>query len=947
MKYVKFALLSAFLLFVFSCSTLSGSAHKGFGDRTPLAQDNAVVSGILENGISWMVLKNSEPANRVYLRLAVKAGSVLEDDDQKGVAHFIEHMAFNGSEHFQKNELIDYFESIGMTFGPEVNAYTSFDETVYMLEIPADNPAVLQKSMMVLKDWAGGLSFDPVELEKERGVVIEEWRLGRGAHGRIQDKQMPFLFNGSRYGERLPIGDPEIVKTVPRQRVVDFYKKWYRPDVMSVMLVGDLDTAVMASAVQNSLGAIPAAASKQKPPVFPLPVQEKPAALVIRDPEISYTTIQIMQQNPSSGRTTTGDLKKRIAQNMALSIFNNRLNEKTLLAHPLMLDAKAGVQRLTKPTRFTSLGMVPSEGNFVPAFKQLLEEMMRLEQFGVTDAELAREKQSVLDSMRQTWLDRDKVNSAGRASEMVQYVLYDDTMISIQNRFDLYNALVPEINLADINVVIAEWLTGRGKQLVVTASDAAADIPDNATLLDLWQNWKPETPVVPYTEGNLDRPLFEAAPAGPAKTAGTIVKEEILSRNGIQQWTLSNGAKVVLYPTAYKANEILFSAYSKGGSSLVTDADYPSASIAASFQQMSGLNGFSSVELQKKLAGKTVSVESWIDDSYEGLTGASSIADLETLFQLINLGFTKPEFSDDAYQSLISQYETVTTTRKNKPEEVFSDMTNKLMYGSSIRHSNLTDAYVAAINRGVAEKTYRARFADAGDFTFVFVGSFDETKMRSYAETYLAALPGNGPKEEARDVAVPFPTGIKTDVLKMGIDPKSTVFFSFGGKAKIEGWDYELFDAMCSLLDIRFREVVREDMSGSYGIDVHGLLVGYPAPVYELTIEFGCEPGREEVLSAAVLDQIRALQKTPVTDVYITKLRESIRRSHEEGLKNNGYWMHQIVGKMVRGRPLDEISDTDSIVSRITPAVMQEFILKYLNTGNYVKAVLMPKDSGN
>jgi zinc protease len=939
MKKICIAAIGFLFVSLVACRTVSGPATTALSDKTALSRDAGVTGGTFENGMSWLVLKNTEPANRLYLRLAVKAGAILEEDDQKGVAHFIEHMAFNGTEHFAKNELIDYFETIGMTFGPEVNAYTGFDETVYMLEIPADDPAVLAKSLLVLRDWASALTFDAEELEKERGVVLEEWRLGRGADGRVQDRQIPFLFNGSRYGSRLPIGDPEILKTIPRARVLDFYRKWYRPELMTVMLVGDAEPSVMAKAIEEALSGIPASKTASRVPEYPIAAQKGPAVLIVRDPEISYTTIQMMEQSEARGIFTVADLRRQLAQNMAYSIFNDRLSEKMLGSNPLMLAAHAGNQRISKPGLFTYLGMVPSNGNFIPAFEQLLEELLRIEKFGVTEAELAREKQSVLDGITQTWLERDKFHSGGRIGALSQYVLRDEMILSIQNRYDLYNSIVPGITAKEVSLIIASWYTGRGKLLFVSASEAANDIPDEKALLSLWQDWKPATSITAYSENNLDRPLYEA----PGTPPGSIIKEEIVSRSGIKKWTLSNGACVLVFPTAFKSNEVLFSAYSKGGSSLVSDAEYPSVSIASELRGMSGLNGFSAVDLQKKLAGRTVSGGAWIDDFYEGLSGSSSVADMETLFQLINLNFTKPYFSEDAYQALIAQFTTEVMSRKNEPEEVFSDLKMRLLYGPNIRKENLNEAFIGALKRETAEALYRERFADAGDFTFVFVGTLDESRLKTFVETYLAVLPGTGSKEEAIPSGIVFPPGKTEESLNMGLDQKSGAFLAFGGKTTIGPYEYELFEAMRSLLEIRLREIIREDMSGSYGVDVGGRLWGYPVPYYELNIEFGCEPGREDALSAAVMEQIRWMQNEAIPETYIAKIHANIRRSQEEGLKNNRYWMGRIVAYSMRGRPLDDITETESLLKTLSSAKMQEFARKYLHTDNYVRAYLMPK----
>ncbi len=937
------AFVASFAGFVYAAPSPapSGASARAYKPSDPLVSDPSVLSGTLANGLSWRVARNAEPANRVFLRLVVRAGSSLEDDDQKGIAHLVEHMAFNGTEHFRENELVDYFESIGMSFGPEVNAYTSFDETVYMLEIPADDPAALDKALLVLRDWACAISFDEAELDRERGVVVEEWRLGRGAQGRVQDRQIPFLFEGSRYAERLPIGDPEVVRTTPRARVLDFYRTWYRPDLMTVVLVGDADPDLLAAAVDRSLSGIPRAASVVKRPSFPVSIRSKEASLVIRDPELTYSSFQILRQEGARKERTAGDFRERLVENLAFSILNRRLEEKTLHADPAVLGAQGSFVRIVDPSRFAYFGAVPARDRFADAFNLSMEELERARLFGVTADELAREKADALDGIEQAWLNRDKVDSSERAAAIVRSVVSGEPALSLDARHALYGAIVPTIGVKDVNAVLKRFLSGKGTMLLAVAPESASDVPDEAALLSLWKSWKPSAPLAPYAEAGLDRPLFDAT--GAASPEGAIVSERSLGPDGVREWTLSNGARVVWLKTDFKANEILMNAVSNGGLSLVSDAEYPSASEAVAYAERSGLNGFSAVELGKKLAGKTASVGAWVQDTREGLSGRASVADLETLFQLVNLRFTRQTFAPDAWASLMKELSTLASSRESSPAEMFADLKTRLVYGDSVRYANLSRELIARMDARVAEEAYRARFSDAGDFTFVVVGSLDEARLRELSVRYLATLPSTGKKEEARDERVPFPRGVREDALRMGLDEKSEVFLAFGGTPAIGHYEYELFGAFLQLLDIRFREVVREEMSGSYSVQASGYVTAYPKPTWEMTIEFGCAPGREDALAAAVIAEIGKLQAAPVGDFYVTKLREGLKRAHETGLKDNGFWLARVTQETLRGRDLAVISDTESIARAITGESMQAMARKYLPTDNYVKAVLMPE----
>jgi len=916
------------------------------GASETLPSDPAIVSGTFANGMGYRLLKNAEPKNRIYLRLVVRAGSTLEEDDQKGVAHFVEHMAFNGTAQFAKNDLIDYFESIGMSFGPEVNAYTTFDETVYMLEIPADDPAALKTALRVLKDWAGAISFDTAELDKERGVVVEEWRLGRGASGRIGDQQIPFLLNGSRYADRLPIGDPEIVKTVPRQRVVDFYQKWYRPELMTVVVVGDMDPAAMLGELTSSVATVPASAKRVAPATWPVKNQAKGDLLVIRDPEFPYIVAQILDMKPSNPVDTKAEFREQISLSLVYSAINKRLAEKTTVADPVFLGAEAGTQSLARPQILGFTAMVPAAGKFEAAMRLMLLESTRIARFGLTDAELAREKAALSDSIEQAYLDRSKITSTDRAGALVSEITRGTPTLSMDTRYALAKEILPTIGQADVKQAIKTWRTERGSALMVIAPEKTTELPSEADLRALWRDWQPQEPVTAYAENNLDRPLY--APG--SIPAGKIVAEKTLLKSAggdnapgdITELTLSNGATVILCPTAFKANEIIVSAWSKGGTSMASDADYPSLAIARSYLETSGLNGFTPVELQKKLTGKTVNAGVWLTEGYEGVWGSSSVADEETLFQLINLQFTAPSFTDAGWGSLAKQAETLANARATDPAATFADLKTRLFYGDTIRRENLTPRFYKLMDQKRAEASLRERFADAGDFTFVFVGSLDLEKTRRFAETYLAGLPTKGTKEEAKPVKLEYPKGAVAESLEMGLDPKSQVFIAFTGDAPAQKGDAETFEAFRQLIDIRLREVVREDMSGSYGVSVSGGLELYPNQRYELAVSFGCEPGREEQLAASALATLKSLRDAPVAESYVTKLRETVRRSREEQLRTNRFWLDQIVDRGQQGRPLAEIADVDAEVNAITAETMQAFANRYVNLNDYVTAFLKP-----
>lgn len=926
-------------LFAASCATVGSGKSAELAAKQLLEPDAQVVTGTLQNGLSWVVMENHEPKNRIFLRLIVRAGSVLEDEDQKGIAHLVEHMAFKGTESFDKEDLVDYFETIGMAFGPEVNAYTSFDETVYKLEIPADDPAVLDRSLAILAEWASSVRFDPEELERERGVVIEEWRLGLGAGQRIRDQQIPMLFRGSPYAERLPIGDPEIVRNLPRERIVDFYRDWYRPELTTVIAVGDADPAMLEKKITELFSIIPRSLNPRPRPIPVVPIERKPEILVVRDPEVSYTTVQILHHQRNPAFSTVADYQRQLVEGTVLSVLNSRLSEKTLVAKPVLLGAEAGSWKLLPNLRLPWLWMVPAEGMFDAAFTELLVEFERLRRYGITEAELSREKTTMLKNMQHSWNNRNKVPSSSFIELLAYSILFDEPYISLDKLYTLHQEYVPLITPQEISATVQKMFPGQGTLLFVTAPEKATDIPDEKTLIHLWESVTEETALEPYQEESLDRPLFSVESLA---VPGSVVERRELGENGIIQLELSNGITVVFNSTSFKENEVLFSAFSKGGTSLISEEAYPSASVAVDFVEYSGLNGFDPVSLSKKLSGYTVSLQPWIHESHEGFSGSSSKEDLETLMQLIVLYFTAADFTESGWSSLMAQVHTIAENRLSRPEEQFNDMLKELLYGKRFRFSNMTKEFVDAMSRPVAEEIYRDRFSDASDFVFVFTGSIDEESFTTLAERYLGSLHPEFSKEEAVAVRPPFPEGVITNSLHMGLEPKSTVFIAFGGKDPLLEWDYDLFNQFRALLELNLREAIRETLGGSYGVGIGGVRSGYPQESFALQIQFGCEPGREEELTRAVLAELSSLREVPVSDSVLTKLRENYRRNQETGLENNGYWHSRLVNTLMRNEPLSHITDTEAVLSRISAQTMQALARRYINLDNLVYAWLLP-----
>lgn len=937
-SFTCIALLVA-LLFSVSCASTKVS------DSQSLPTDPAVLSGKLENGMSYFIQRNTEPANRVMLRLVIQAGSNMEEDDQQGVAHLLEHLAFNGSENFEPQELVSYFESIGMNFGADVNAYTSFDETVYMLEVPADDPTMLDTGMLVFHDWACGLTLSQEELDKERGVVVEEWRLRRGLNGRINDTQIPLLLKDSRYAERLPIGKMDVIQNIPRQRVVDFYEKWYRPELMSVVVVGDVEPEKIEELIQEVMGDIPASEKPIERETYSVPMQTKPVVQIMRDPEQPYQLIQILEQVKNQPITTVGDMKNTIITQIASSIFNMRLSELSQSADSPWIDAAIANQFITHNTAFHMLGLVPLNNQFDKGFNTLLEEFLRYKKFGAIQGELDRAKENILASAEQSWKNRDKINSSQLASDIVNSIVTGDTLVSVEEMYNLYQKIIPTITLEEVNGVAATWFKNLGTILFAVIPENTTNFPSQEELLTQWQNFKPSKPLEPYTEDKVEGDLMTI----PGQQ-GTVSYEGTLPGTDILSYKLSNGATLLLNQTDFKHNEILFNAVSKGGLSLLSDKDFPSGTFAVSYNDLSGLNGFTPTDLQKKLAGKKVSLYTYIGNYNEQLSGSTTTQDLETLMQLIHLQFTAADFTDTAWANLMNNATLQAQSHGSQPNDVFSDKIIQILYGDNIRKQPLTTQLLEKVNAKTAEEAFIQRFSDAGDFTFIFTGDFNQEEVLELAATYLATLPATNSQEKAIWREPEFPKGINKAVVKKGLEEQSQVFIAFGGslptvEPSTAYQESEMLSMLQNLLDLRLREVVREEKGGTYNVNVSASMELYPQRSFMVEILFGCQPGREQELTDAIIDEVENLRKNLVDQSYITKLQEAYRRSKETALKTNSYWATMAGSAALRGFSTTAIADAATIPSMVTPQAMRQLAQRYLDPNNYVVVFLEPESA--
>ena len=924
---------------------LLGQVAQGPSQAASLAQpmpvDPQITIGTFKNGLRYYIRANKKPEKRAELRLVVKAGSILEDDDQRGLAHLVEHMAFNGTKNFPKHELIEFIESLGMRFGADLNAYTSFDETVYMLQIPTDKPEAMDRAFQVLEDWAHNVSFEPAEIEKERGVVLEEWRSGRGAGMRNVEKLFPVMFKGSRYANRLPIGTPEIIQNGKPERIMQFYRDWYRPDLMAVVAVGDFDKAAIEKLVTSHFGSLPAASSPKPRQIYDVPDRADTGYAIVTDKETTTTSIEVDTLLPARRQGTIGVYRQEIVDRLFSGMLNARFAEIAQKPDaPFVFGFSGRGPFLARTKEVAILNALAKEGGVERSLRALLDEAERVARFGFTETELARQKANTLRRYERLALEKENTLSAMRAAEYIRNFLVNETLPSLDDEYALHQRFLPEITLAEINKLAREWfpVSTKNRLVVLTAPDKSGlAIPDEAKLAAIIKE-PPPADLKSYVDTVGSAVLLESLPA-----PGKIVSTATNDKAGLTIWELANGVKVVLKPTTFRADEILFRAASPGGTSLASDADYIPASTAAQVITAGGVAKFSAIDLGKMLTGKVASANPFISELEEGLSGSSSRKDLETMFQLIYLRFTQPRADANAFAVQTTQLKTFITNRSVVPEVAFFDTLTTTMYQNHLRRRPPTVTMIDEWNLDKSLAFYKDRFADASDFTFYFVGSFDEATIKPLVERYLGALPSLRRKESWKDIGVKNPTGIIEKRVEKGIEPKSRAAIVFSGPFVFDQAHRVAIRAMSEILQTRLLDTIREELGGTYSVSASSSYQKFPQPDYSITIQFGCSPDRTDDLIKRVFEEIEKFKTEGPTEKQLNDEKEALIREFETNSKQNGYLLSQISARFYHGEDPAGIWAIPDLYRKLDAASVKEAAKLYLNTQSFVKVTLFPE----
>ena len=902
----------------------------------------ATTKGVLKNGLTYYVKSNSTPKNRAEMMLVVSAGSVLEDADQLGIAHFCEHMSFKGTRNFPKNELIKYFESIGMEFGPEINAYTSFDETVYMLKVPLDKEEYIQKGLQVLYDWASQVTDSDEDINKERGVIHEEWRGGQGAQQRMMNQWLPVFLKNSKYAGRLPIGEMEIVDKCNPEVLRRFRNDWYRPDLQAIIVVGDFDQPKMVKMIEEKFSAIPSKLNARKKDDFPVPGHAETLVKIVTDKEATYSAASLYIKHPMDIDLTVKGYRTSILYNLYNQMINLRLSELTQKENPPFVMGQSGYGGLIGPADVYTSTAITHPGKIPAGLKAVLLENERIRKFGFTQTELDRNKEAMLKSMESSFNERDKRESMSIAEEYSRnFLLRKEPVPGIELEFAYYKAFMPAITLEEVNELAKKWITDENRVVVITAPEVnGVPAPTDSEIRNVLSEVQKQS-IAAYTDETTNEPLMKTMPV-----AGKVINEKKITEVDALEWTLSNGSKVVLKQTDFKDDEILFNGFSWGGSSLYPQSDNISASFAATIMDMSGIADYKLTTLQKMLAGKEVSVTPVIKMLTQGLEGSSNESDVETLFQLINLYFTHPRFDETAFSSYITRMRSELDNKDVSPESAFADTFRFVTSNNHPRMKPLSKEMLDEAKFTRIEQIGKERFANPGAFTYFFVGKIDTVKIKPLIEKYLASLPVAKNTEHWVDLGIRKPTGVIEKIVHKGKESKSIQYILFHGKLNYTTKDIIELDALSKILTTRLLESIRQDKSSVYYIGAQPGYNKWPVTDYEMTIFYGTAPEKLKELKESVFSTIRDLIENGPNQEEVDKAREKIKRERETNLRENEYWEGVLKTYYLNKEGnFKTFSEFDGVVEGLSSNSLKSAALRTFDFENYISVALMPEET--
>ena len=920
---------------------LACSAQAAINLNDPIPVGPQVKVGKLANGLTYYIHKNSKPEKRVELRLVVKVGSVMEDDDQQGLAHFTEHMAFNGSTHFKKHELISYLQSIGVKFGADLNAYTSFDETVYILPIPTDKKENLETGFQVLEDWAQGVQMNADDIDKERDIILEEARLGKGANDRMSRVMLPEIFNGSKYAERLPIGKEAIIKNFKHDVIKRFYADWYRPNLMAVVVVGDVETDQAEKMILAHFSKLKNPVKERSRETIKIPEYAETKGLVITDKEATNNVVLIRYPvHATTPNKVISDYRHDMIKNLMTTMLAQRLQELTQQANPPFLGASSSTSQFAPGYESFGVFSMLGRGGVEPAINAVIQENERARQFGFSAEELERVKKMRLRSLESMYSERDKTNSAGFAAEYIRNFLVQESIPGMVNEYAYNIEFLPGITLAEVNLYASQSIPVNSQKLVVYMGSNKTDVsaPTQTELLSLLTVAE-KIPTVAVAQKAVASSLMER----PAKS-GSIVSELYNKELDLLELKLSNGVKVILKSTDFKNDQVVMSAGRFGGQSLYGDKDNYNARFANGVVWSMGLKTFTPTEIPKILAGKFAQLQTNSGHYSESISGTAGSADVESLFQMLTLRMTSPRKDEDLFKNFIKSNQDASKNTMASPESIFTDTLITTLFNHHprlVRTARPEDFDKVELERAMA--IFAERFGSAKDLTFIIVGSFDIEKIKPLIMLYLANLPTPEIVSHYRDLGMRPVTGVVKKEVRVGSEAKSNVSLNFTGPVKYSKEENFVFHAMLDVMNLRITDILREKLTLIYSGGMNGSLSRVPYQNYRISVSLPCGPGNVDRVIAAMFAEIEKMKIQGPLPSDLNKVKQNWLKERQIALRTNSFWLNDLQDSVLYGTDKAELLSYEKRVNDVTLYDVKEAAKRYFNMENYVQVVMYPE----
>ncbi len=910
----------------------------------PIPIDPNVRIGKLDNGLTYYIRHNELPEKRADFYIAQKVGSILEEENQRGLAHFLEHMCFNGTTNFPGKGIINWLETIGVRFGENLNAYTSIDETVYNINnVPVTRDGIVDSCLLILHDWANDLTLDPKEIDNERGVIHEEWRTGQGAMMRMYEQALPKAFEGSKYGHRLPIGTIEVIDNFPYQALRDYYEKWYRPDQQGIVVVGDIDVDKVEAKIKEIFSPIEMPANAAERVYEQVPDNKEPIITIAKDKEQPTTMIYIWHKHPATPNEAKGQLSY-LVQNYMLSMIesmlNARLEELRQGANPPFINAGSGNNDfLLAKTVEAFAGIAISKDDGIPtALATLIREIERARKFGFTTSEYARAKADYLRGLESAYNERDKMKNNQYVQEYVRHFIDNEPIPGIETEYALMNQLAPNIPVEAINSILPQLIKDENIVINIFGPDKEGMVyPTEAEILDILNKTKAEE-ITAYVDKVSDEPLMKETPK-----AGKIVKTEE-GPFGSTALTLSNGVRVVVKNTDFKADEIRMRAFSPGGTSVFGTKEALQIKMLNAVAGLGGLGNFSNVDLEKVLAGKKASINASVSDLSEGLNGSCSPKDLETMLQLVYLSFTAPRMDNDAFESFKQRTKAALANQEADPSMALTDTLQREMYGNHPMAGRVKADMIDQTDYNRIMEMYKDRFKEAGDFTFLFVGNINLEEAKPLIETYLGGLPTINRKENYQDIKLDIQKGTRKNLFEKQMEtPKATVISIISGDCEYNLKNNLLMTMLSQTMSMVYLETVREKEGASYGVSAYGQLSRGTKDEAFFQIYFDTDPAKREKMEQIVMTELQKVANEGPRPEHLAKVKEFLLKKHIENTKENGYWLGQLNNYYWYNTDMN--TNYEQLVNELTVEDVKNFTKALLDQGNIIEVTMTAKEA--